>query len=406
MGLFDKLLGKKTDSESNETTDVANISQETSLQNQSGIEKALAERRENISLDKCIKVSFGDVTALGTAFSQLVPALRTITTNGTGYIPVNMAAGDVLKSAGKGLYYGAHVTEKGVSKMTIWEKAGSTSTTMPINPSMIMMAAMLANIEKKLDDIQKTQMKILSFLEQDKQAEQQGNLNVLTDILSGYKHNWDNDQYLRNHHMKVLDIKQASEKNIIFYQEQIAAAIKKMPTIYLDQAVKASITDLGKLFCNYRMALYLYAFSSFLEVMLLGNFRQEYLHQVASKVQEYNEHYQTNFSKCHDMMKKFSAESVETKVIEGIGNACKVLGKSIGSVPFLAQGPVDEWLQDGGEKLLKGNDEKIAKIVAMFSAEEKIGSEMFIDNIKNVGVIGNQTKGIVIEGDALYLAAS
>ncbi len=203
--------------------------------------------------------------------------------------------------------------------------------------------------------------------------------------------------------MKVLDIKQTSEKNIIFYQEQIASAIKKMPAIYLDQVVKTSIADLGKLFSNYRMALYLYAFSSFLEVMLLGNFRQEYLDQVASKVQEYNAHYQTQFSKCLDMIKEFSADSVEMKVIKGIGNAGKALGKFIGSVPFLAQGPVDEWLQAGSDKLLKDNDKKVAKTVAIFSVEDKTGSEMFIDSIKSVGVISNQTRDILVEGDALYL---
>ena len=100
------------------------------------------------------------------------------------------------------------------------------------------MAAIMMEINKKLDNIQEMQQRILDFLEQDKQAEQQANLNVLTDILEGYKHNWDNAQYLQNHHMKALDIKQTAEKNIIFYQEQIAASIKKMPGIHLDQAVK------------------------------------------------------------------------------------------------------------------------------------------------------------------------
>lgn len=406
MGLLDKLLGKKNPSGNNSSTELSKAYQETGLSDQLSIDKAIAERKAGISLDQCMKIPFEDVTALGTAFSQLVPALRTITTTGVGYIPVNMAATDVLKTAGEGLYYGAHVTAEGSSVMTKWAQMGSTSTVMPINPAMIMMAAMLANIEKKLDTIQDTQMKILSFLEQDKQAEQQGNLNVLTEILQSYKHNWDNAQYLQNHHMKVLDIKQSSEKNIIFYQEQIATTIKKLPAIYLDQVVRGAISDLGKLFSNYRMALYLFSFSSFLEVMLLGNFRQEYLDQVASKVQDYDEHYQIQFSKCHDMIKKFSADSVETKVLAGIGNASKALGKLIASAPVLAKGPVDEWLQDSGDKLLQGNDEKVAKTVAMFTIEEKTGSEIFVDSIKNVGTISNQTKDILFDSDALYLSVA
>ena len=223
------------------------------------------------------------------------------------------------------------------------------------------------------------------------------------DILEGYKHNWDNAKYLQNHHMKALDIKQTAEKNIIFYQEQIAAVIKKMPAVHLDQAVKVVMTDLGKLFSQYRMALYLFSFASFLEVMLLGNFRQVYLDQVAAKVQDYSQHYQIQFSECREMIKRFSTESVEAKVLTGIGNAGKALGKFIGSVPFLAQGPVDEWLQDNGEILLKGNDEKAQKVAALFSTEEKIGNEVFMDSIRNVAVISNQTTNILFDGEALYL---
>ena len=154
------------------------------------------------------------------------------------------------------------------------------------------------------------------------------------------------------------------------------------------------------------MALYQFSFASFLEVMLLGNFRQAYLDQVAAKVQDYNQHYQIQFSECRDMIKRYSSESVETKVLAGIGNAGKALGKFIGSVPFLAQGPVDEWLQDNGEALLKGNDEKTQKVAALFGTEEKIGNEVFVDSIRNVALISNQTTDVLFDGEALYLTVA
>jgi hypothetical protein len=302
--------------------------------------------------------------------------------------------------------YGAHVTTDGTSILTKWAQAGPASAVMPINPATIMVAAMLANIEKKLDDIRDTQMKILSFLEQDKQAEQQGNLNVLTDILRGYKLNWDNAQYRQNHHMKVLDIKQTAEKNIIFYQEQIASEIKALPAIHLDQNVKDGVTKLEKLFRSYRMALYLFAYSSFLEVMLLGNFREEYLNQVADKVRAYNKHYQIQFSQSSDMIKEFSSASLETQIVAGLGNASKALGMFLASAPLLSNGSVDEWLQASGEQLLKGNDEKVSKAVSLFSGDAETDGDVFIDNIKNVGIISNRTTDVLLDGDALYLATA
>ena len=54
----------------------------------------------------------------------------------------------------------------------------------------------------------------------------------------------------------------------------------------------------------------------------------------------------------------------------------------------------------------KGNDEKIAKTMAMFTAEEHIGSELFVDSIKNVSMISNKTTDILFDGHALYLAVA
>lgn len=402
MGLFDKLLGRSGDSKPENELAVQSTTHEVAP---SIISRAIAERECNLS--KAIRIPFTEAALTGGSLMQLAPTLKALVSgnqigNGSlvrvvfpagvkGNLAIDkagMALGGILKDGG-GL---AQARLVAVDPATLAAQAA--------------MAAIMMEINKKLDNTQEMQQRILGFLEQDKQAEQQANLKVLTDILEGYKHNWDNAQYLQNHHMKALDIKQVAEKNIIFYQEQIAAAIKKMPAIHLDQAVKAAITELGKLFSQYRMALYQFSFASFLEVMLLGNFRQAYLDQVAAKVQEYNQHYQIQSSECRDMIKRYSSESVETKVLAGIGNAGKALGKFIGSVPFLAQGPVDEWLQDNGEALLKGNDKKAQKVASLFSAEEKIGSEVFVDSIRNVALISNQTTDVLFDGEALYLTVA
>ena len=402
MGLFDKLLGRSGDSKPENELAVQSTTREVAP---SIISRAIAERECNLS--KAIRIPFTEAALTGGSLMQLAPTLKALVSgnqigNGSlvrvvfpagvkGNLAIDkagMALGGILKDGG-GL---AQARLVAVDPSTLAAQAA--------------MAAIMMEINKKLDNIQEMQQRILDFLEQDKQAEQQANLKVLTDTLEGYKHNWDNAQYLQNHHMKALDIKQAAEKNIIFYQEQIAAAIKKMPSIHLDQAVKAAITELGKLFSQYRMALYQFSFASFLEVMLLGNFRQAYLDQVAAKVQDYNQHYQIQFSECRDMIKRYSSESVETKVLAGIGNAGKALGKFIGSVPFLAQGPVDEWLQDNGEALLKGNDEKTQKVAALFGTEEKIGNEVFVDSIRNVALISNQTTDVLFDGEALYLTVA
>ena len=402
MGLFDKILGRSGE---NKTGNKLSVQSADGSTTPAIISRAIAERECN--LGKAVKIPFTEAALTGGSLMQLAPTLKALV---TGNQVGNGSLVRVVFPAGvKG---NLAVDKAGLTLGSILKDGGGLAQARltAVDPATLAaqasMAAILMEINKKLDNIQETQQRILDFLEQDKQAEQQANLNILTGILDGYQHNWDNAQYLQNHHMKALDIKQTAEKNIIFYQEQIAGLIKKMPALHLDQAVKDAITNLGKQFSNYRMALYLFSFASFLEVMLLGNFRQAYLDQVAAKVQEYSGHYQIQFSECRDMIKKYSSGSVETKVLEGIAGAGKAIGKFIGSVPILAKGPVDEWLQESGNRLLRGNDEKAAKAVALFSTEEKIGGEVFVESIRNVSMISNQTTDILFDGEALYLAVA
>lgn len=330
-----------------------------------------------------------------------------------GYMPMNMTSRETLKLANKetkDVFVGAFKkATTGKSTMTRWKKIDpqtiNTTSVMPINPILLAMAAMMVQINHKLDAIQQTQQTILSFMQEDKKAKLQGDLNMLSDILDKYKYNWDNEQYRNSYHIKALDIKQDAEHNIIFYQSQIAEKINGLPSIHLDQTVKSVMEKIADDFHNYSMALYLFSFSSYLEVMLLGNFARDYLQAVAHKVQEYQAFYQDQFDKCRGFIEKISGDSVQTKVQGALGQTGKFLGNLIASSPLLSKGPVDEWLKDGGEMLLKGKDEKVAKLVAAFDERQDTGYELFVDSIRNVETVCNDTNGMLFDNENLYLLA-
>ena len=227
----------------------------------------------------------------------------------------------------------------------------------------------------------------------------------LEDILKRYPYNWNNDNFRRNFHAKALDIKHDADAKLILYQKQIAEKIKGLPAVYLDAAVQDAMKQLQKLFHDYSMALYLFSFASYLEVMLDGRFVAEDLKIVADKVHDYQENYDRQFEQCRDYVKKFSGGSVEMMVAGGIANAAKGLGKLIGSAPILKDGPVDEWLQNCGEQIEKANEEKVAKLAESFAAEQKTGSEIFESSIRNVDELSNQVKGMLFDEEYLYLVA-
>ena len=402
MGLFDKLRHSRKEDNS---IDIAAVDcGDTAI---SDMETAIADCCAEIDLNKCVKLPFKDIGCLGALFSGLVPALRTVSVESTGYIPVNMNPGDMLKCAKDGFNWGAHITADGKSVMTKWAKNAPIKATMPVNPAMVMMAVMLVSVEKKLDAIQETQHSILSFLEQDKQAEQQGNLNVLTDILTGYKYNLDKQQFLQNGHMKALDIKQSSEKNVLFYREQITSTIQREePAISFDNVIGDTVSKLVKQFKNYRMALYLFAFSSYLDAMLLGNFTSEYLEQIACRVDQYNVSYHNQFTECLKMIEKLCTKSLQTGASSFIGSLFQSVSKIVGDTPIIKNSHADEWLQKEGNRLLDSGNVKAQRLSNDFAKNEDNGSEIFIENIRNISRICNQTQRMIVRDDAVYLAAT
>ena len=126
----------------------------------------------------------------------------------------------------------------------------------------------------------------MAFLQQKEKAKQRGNLIFLNDILANYKFNHENAMYKTNNHIKVLDIKQESEQSILFYIEQIEGKLKKQSFLHIDKNVKEKLASVKADLIEYRLALYLFAFSSFLEVLLLENYESAYLDGANNKIQE------------------------------------------------------------------------------------------------------------------------
>lgn len=99
----------------------------------------------------------------------------------------------------------------------------------PIQPHaiIILMAVALYSFEKDFKEISKTQKEILNFLEVAKKSEIISNLETVMDYAQKYKYNWDNESILNSYHQRVLEIKDSSSSNILFYQDKIKSIVKR-----------------------------------------------------------------------------------------------------------------------------------------------------------------------------------
>ena len=305
------------------------------------------------------KIPLSDLSALGVAFQPLAAAIQTVVSGG----------------GGSGLYY---VNTKGMQMFSTSEgyigslktAAGTVGcgqtrmTALPCDPTMLFMAVALMGINQKLDNIQEAQQEILAFLEEKERAVLQGNLNALNDIMNSYKFNWDNETFKTNKHILVQQIKKESEASIILYRDQIAQKLKKRSLIHVDQEVNATLKKLQTQLRDYQLALYLYAYSTFLEVMLLGNFEKDYLDSVEQRISEYTYQYRSLYTDCYNLMEEYSKSSIQAGVLGGLAAASKLMGEAIAKAPVISKSQLDENLIKASGKLNRHGEKRTTNALA------------------------------------------
>ena len=84
--------------------------------------------------------------------------------------------------------------------------------------------------------------------------------------------------------MQVQEIKRDAEQSIKLYCSQITDAIKKQKFLHGDKNVEAKMKEVEKLYRNYQLALYVYVFSYFVEIILFENFEKAYLDNVLKTI--------------------------------------------------------------------------------------------------------------------------
>lgn len=392
------------------------------VNNDADQENELVQIAENLLLDtkadianySSISMPIAQLSTLGAGVASLLPALRTVTqtttVNSQGlYQVANAGVGDVLKAAKNGNFWGALKTADGASKMAQLQAAGpmtaTTEAVAAINPATMMMAVALFSIEQQLGTIAEMEHQIISFLEVEKEAQIEADIETLSGITSQYKYNWDNEHYIASNHQMVLDIQRTARKNMIAFQKQVSDAIGSNKLIVGQNKVNTALGDLTKKFNYYRLSLFAFSMSSLLEVMLSGNFKEEYLSDIKAEIESSSMTYRELYGKSSVYLEKLSDKSVEANLLKGLGTASDAVGRFIGKIPVVEKGPVDEFLQERGDHLKKNAEAKELEAVGAFAALSNPGTGVFIDKMKDMVRIYNHTEKIYFDDKNIYLVA-
>ena len=376
------------------------------------VDAALADIHTEIERGNAITVPIVQLGLLGGTVASMIPALRTVTqtttVNNTGlYRLANESIGDTLKVAKNGNFWGAFKKADGGSKFVQLQNAGPVSATnsyvMPIDPATMMMAAALFVIEQQLGNIEEMGEQIISFLEIEKESKIEADVKTLTSIIANYKHNWDNKLFVASNHKMVLDIQRSSREHMISYQRMVSDSLKAKSLIMGQSKVAAALDGLMKKFKYYKLSLFSYSLASMLEVMLSGNFKEEYLQGICHELEEQGAAYRDLFTKSSVYLEKISGTALEKNVLKGIGTTSVALGKFVGELPLLKKGSADEFLQNRGLKLSNQAEKLESAAVRSFAEIRDPGIRVFVSRMTDMSQIYNHTSDICFDEKNIYL---
>lgn len=371
----------------------------------------LEDTRKAIDIKNTLSLPIADLSMLGVTISSLLPYFRTVTQ--TPNLPAdglfriaNKAFGDTLKMAKNGNAWGAMFTGNGKSKLVQLAKVDSdllkTKTVAPMDPALIFAAMMIYSVEKDMKQIKQDQKKILSFLEVENESQIEADVETLMEIVKNYKYNWDNLMIVTNSHNVVMDIKNRSRKNILSFQRKINDEVLKKQLFASQGKINSRLADLVKKFKYYRLSIYIFSLSSLMEIMLAGNFKEEYISYTRNEIEKLSSQYRNYFMEASFYLEKISNTGIEKNLFKGIGMAGKTAGKVIGSIPLINKGPVDEYLQDKGDDIYKSSLEIEKNLLRNFAELANPSTRILIEKIENLNYIYNKTEEIYFNKEKIY----
>lgn len=193
---------------------------------------------------------------------------------------------------------------------------------------------------------------------------------------------------------------------MLSHQKQITEFLSSKKLLVGQAQVKEALSDLEKKFKYYRLSLYTYSLASMMEIMLGGNYKEEYIAGIRDEITDLSSKYRNLFNESSLYIEKLGDNSVEFNVVNGLGMAGKAVGKMIGSIPFISEGPVDELLQEGGGQLKKTAKEMKMDAVHQFASLSNSGTHVFVDKMEDMIQIYNHTEEICFDDKEILLVVN
>lgn len=260
-------------------------------------------------------------------------------------------------------------------------------------------SAILIVVNAKLEEIISREKSIVDFLEIDKQTELKANFLTLNTIVREYHHNFESEKFLTNREMQVLDIRRSAEHSILFYKEMAEKkvnAFRKGIHVEIDKAL-AEIQGRTQF---YKLALYIYAYSSFLDVVLLENFSASFIDSIIEDITNHSTQYVEYYEDTAKVVKHMAESSGKSQAMKGASSITSGLSKLFGKMKADKQA---DKLENSSKSLSDKRSMSVDDMVNKFSNNADAGVQDIVDNLIWLKNIHSKQSEIIVDAEYIYI---
>ena len=260
-------------------------------------------------------------------------------------------------------------------------------------------SAILVVINSKLTDIIAREKAIVEFLEIDKQTALKADFLTLNTIVREYHHNFDNEKFLHSREAQVIEIRRNAEHNVLFYKElaeKRIAGFKKGVHIEIDKA----LNEIQTRFKYYRLALYIYAYSSFLDVVLLENFSEEFINSIIEDITNHSTQYIDFYNETSKTVKQMAEKSGKSQAMKGVSSITSAFSKLFSKMKANKQA---DKLENSSKSMAEKRESSVEDLVTRFSDNKDAGVDDVIENLNYLKNLYNKESDVIIDSEYIYI---
>ena len=262
-----------------------------------------------------------------------------------------------------------------------------------------MFSAILIVINSKLNEIISREKSIVEFLELDKQTELKADYLTLNSIVKEYHHNFENEKFLSSREAQVIDIRRQAEHAVLFYKElakKKLASFKKGIHVEIDKALK----EIEERLNFYRLALYIYSYSSFMDVVLLENFSDKFINSVIEDISDHSKEYVEFYKADQETIKLMAEKSGKSQALKGVSSIMGAVGSLFHKVKADKQADkLKNTSKDMSEKRLSSIDNLLNK----FEENKEAGVNDILQNLVYLKNLYSNESSIIIDSENIYI---